>query len=658
MTADVHSLPYRRELDGLRGIAILLVVLFHLFPGAFSFGYVGVDVFFVLSGYLITKVIATKVDEGRFSLAEFYRNRIRRIFPAMVVVLAASLAFGCLFLFPSELEILGAHAFSSAFFFENVRLSSEVDYWNPANLYKPLMHFWSLSIEEQFYAVWPLLVTSILSTRKSRRAGGIAAMLAMSGAFLFLDTRQSFFHSSARFWELALGGAVVWLERSPQMRWTRGWPSLLPWAFFWAAIAFLRARHGFDLPALGAVTLSTAFWLLQLSAQTDRLLAIPPLVFLGRISFPLYLWHYPILSFLTVVGVVPWDHRPAIVAASLALAVLTYISVERFFRRQTRWIYAGALALSVIGAGVSGYLIERSGGLPDRPRVQAARMMEQQFLRDPETDANCDRFVRLFLDAPRTFRFCRATSNDPSRPFFAVLGDSHARAAFRGFASELSTRGAETVLLANSGCAAFIEGDVGRDAPDMEACRSRIEQIYKVLGGLPHLSGVILAARGPRYMVDAGYGSVERLERGELHYRRTLTLGAAYTNDREYLRSIDATLAFFAARNVPTFVLLENPELGFLPKACLPRPFGLGTTRCSVPYRDYLSRMRDYRTRVTALVNEHPSATLLDPEPLFCDANSCYAVRDGQMMYSDDDHLSPAGSARQAKGLVSVLFPG
>ena len=152
-----HSLDYNPSIDGLRGIAISLVLMFHIWPNYFSFGYVGVDLFFVLSGYLISKIIYTKLEKDNFSLKEFYRNRIRRIFPSLIIVLFSCLTFGYLFLFPNELENLAKHIKSSAFFYENFRLINEVGYWDEAAILKPLLHFWSLAIEEQFYIFWPLI---------------------------------------------------------------------------------------------------------------------------------------------------------------------------------------------------------------------------------------------------------------------------------------------------------------------------------------------------------------------------------------------------------------------------------------------------------------------------------------------------------------------
>ena len=160
-----HSLKYNPAIDGLRGIAIILVFVFHLWPEYFPFGYMGVDVFFVLSGFLITKIIYTKLDNNTFTLKEFYRNRIRRIFPTVLIVILVTFLIGYLFMYASELKSLGRHMKTAVLFWQNFRLLEEAGYWDKAAQLKPLLHFWSLSIEEQFYLFWPVLLLILYKLR-------------------------------------------------------------------------------------------------------------------------------------------------------------------------------------------------------------------------------------------------------------------------------------------------------------------------------------------------------------------------------------------------------------------------------------------------------------------------------------------------------------
>lgn len=207
-----HSLPYSRGLDGLRGIAILLVLLFHLWPDTFAFGYVGVDVFFVLSGYLITKIIVIRSEQGKFSFYEFYRNRIRRLFPALTIVLSACHLVGWLFLYPEELTQLAKHTQGSAFFFQNMILIGEKGYWDVSAHVKPLLHFWSLSVEEQFYLIWPLIVLVLTLIKRLGLLVVILALLFWISTTIEDDTK-AFYHALSRFWELALGAVAFWFEK-------------------------------------------------------------------------------------------------------------------------------------------------------------------------------------------------------------------------------------------------------------------------------------------------------------------------------------------------------------------------------------------------------------------------------------------------------------
>jgi peptidoglycan/LPS O-acetylase OafA/YrhL len=162
-----HSLNYNPYLDGLRGVVILLVVLFHVWPDYFSFGYVGVDIFFVISGFLITQIIFTKLEKNSFPLKEFYHNRIRRLFPALIILLITALILGYLFLFPDEYKQLARHVESSALYCENFKLIKEKsDYWDTRAIFEPLLHLWSLSIEEQFYIFWPFLIYLLYRFKK------------------------------------------------------------------------------------------------------------------------------------------------------------------------------------------------------------------------------------------------------------------------------------------------------------------------------------------------------------------------------------------------------------------------------------------------------------------------------------------------------------
>jgi peptidoglycan/LPS O-acetylase OafA/YrhL len=209
----VHNTSYRPDIDGLRAVAVLAVVLFHAFPNALSGGFAGVDVFFVISGFLISSILFAQIELGRFSIADFYARRARRIFPALALVLACTLAFGWFILLSDEFRRLGKHMAAGSGFVANLVLWSESGYFDTAADLKPLLHLWSLGIEEQFYLVWPLLLGLAWSRKVSMWWVLGAGMLMSFGLNIYgvgIDPTGTFFSPLTRFWELLAGAALAW----------------------------------------------------------------------------------------------------------------------------------------------------------------------------------------------------------------------------------------------------------------------------------------------------------------------------------------------------------------------------------------------------------------------------------------------------------------
>ncbi|MDX1269045.1 MAG: acyltransferase, partial [Oceanisphaera sp.] len=331
------AVSYRPDIDGLRAIAVLAVVVFNGFPVLLPGGFVGVDVFFVISGFLISRIIFEKLEQGNFSFSGFYAARVRRIFPALLVVLAVCLVMGWLALLPDEFSQLGQHVLASAAFVQNVVLWQEAGYFDVATELKPLMHLWSLAVEEQFYIVYPLLIWAAW-----RLGWPVLPVITVLGVASFgmnlvgmsQDPAQTFFLAHTRVWELLVGAAIARFA-------DRGWHVPMPWANLLSGAGLLllvasgvlvhqgRAFPGAWalLPVLGAGALILAgsqAWF------NRRFLVLRPVVFIGLISYPLYLWHWPLLSFARIME----NGTPAVwirvisVALSLMLAWLTWKFVE------------------------------------------------------------------------------------------------------------------------------------------------------------------------------------------------------------------------------------------------------------------------------------------------------------------------------------------
>jgi peptidoglycan/LPS O-acetylase OafA/YrhL len=336
---------YRPDIDGLRGIAVLLVVAFHAAPTLLPFGYLGVDVFFVISGYVITRDIAARQEAGAFTLLDFYLRRVRRIFPALLVVLAASVLIGAAVMFGQERRQLLQHVVASTLFVQNANLFLESGYFDTDSITKPLLHLWSLAVEEQFYLLWPLLLMRFRSIAR-------AVMLVMAGslalwlAYWWFD-QGDFAHYMlpTRAWQL-LAGALLALR--PEIR-----PPLR-----YGALSLLLLVPGPWNDAGGAIAATVAAWAVIGAGESTRVAAVlrsPVLVSIGRVSYPLYLWHWPLLSFLHIAQ--PKADGAAIafaVALSVVLAYLTAWLVEKPVRvAPERSRRVAAVAAGFVFAGIT-----------------------------------------------------------------------------------------------------------------------------------------------------------------------------------------------------------------------------------------------------------------------------------------------------------------
>ncbi len=442
---------YRADIDGLRAIAVLAVVGFHAFPGLVHGGFIGVDVFFVVSGYLISTLIFASLRRGSFRFTEFYGRRIRRIFPALLLVLAASLALGWYALLPGEFSQLALHVAGGAGFVSNLVLQNEGGYFDGAAQSKPLLHLWSLGIEEQYYIVWPFLLWLAWRYRLNARAAIIAigaVSFAVNVGLLQIDPIAAFYAPHARFWELLAGSALAYaapIERGVHAALERR-RDLLAWlGAAMVAAGFLLTTKDQPFPGWLAL-LPTGGTVLVISAGRDAwlnrtVLANPALVWIGLISYPLYLWHWPLLSFASVVegGVpAPWI-RVAAVAISVVLAWLTYRLVERPVRFG-KYGKAAAVALSVlmVAAGCTGYEIHRREGLPSRfPEIV------RELARDMRGPADRYRAGSCLLYPAQDYSAFGACDSNPATANAAAIvlwGDSHAAHLYAGYRDRYGER--------------------------------------------------------------------------------------------------------------------------------------------------------------------------------------------------------------------------
>jgi peptidoglycan/LPS O-acetylase OafA/YrhL len=453
---------YRAELDGLRGLAILIVVAYHFFPDWVRFGFIGVDIFFVLSGYLISSHLFTQLQEGRFSLLAFYQRRVVRLVPALLLVLVATLVYGWFNLLPAQFKELGKQVMGGAGFVANFLFWNEAGYFGGDAALKPLLHLWSLAIEEQFYLVWPLALMLLFRGRR----GTVLATLALITLFSFGcnlwvmegDKSAAFYWPFTRFWELSIGALVAWwhhrLVRRSLLEASAITPSPRP-----TAAPLIPVRWSTLLTACGLLLLAIAMvritpqrpfpgtWALLPTLSTALFIAAGPKAFLnrivlsnlllrwpGKISYAWYLWHWPLLAFAHMERGegLPLRVRWILLFTSCSLAVLTTYLVEHplrfhtFWRARCRRLSAILLALLMV-LGLAGWNIHARDGLSFRLPTVIRKMTE------PPVDmfAGWGRGTCL-LESHQTPQDYQAACIETKRPLLFVWGDSHAAALMPG----------------------------------------------------------------------------------------------------------------------------------------------------------------------------------------------------------------------------------
>ncbi|OFZ67830.1 MAG: hypothetical protein A2V79_11750, partial [Betaproteobacteria bacterium RBG_16_56_24] len=454
---------YRADIDGLRAIAVLSVVGFHAFPSWIKGGFIGVDVFFVISGFLISTIIIGNLEQNSFSFVEFYRRRIKRIFPALLLVLIASFAFGWFVLLADEYKHLGKHIAGGAGFISNFLLWNESGYFDNAAETKPLLHLWSLGVEEQYYIIWPLFLWFAWKLRLNLLTIAISVGLisfAMNIDAVRTDAIAAFYSPQTRFWELMVGSVLAYMTRHKQdifhnfKQWLdtlmnqitcaqapkengralRNAQSVFGAALIAIGILLITKERQFPgwwavFPTLGAlliISAGTQAWLNRV-VLSNRVL-----VWFGLISYPLYLWHWPLLSFARIVGgkVPSSETRLGAVLISIALAWLTHKLIEKPIRFGK---YGKAKTLALIALMVVvclvGYKCFAGNGFEFRPINKAA------------FDLVYDTSKFKFFTCPSSLHdsnnpateFCAKSSNLPAT--FAIIGDSFANDKFYGIAS-------------------------------------------------------------------------------------------------------------------------------------------------------------------------------------------------------------------------------
>jgi len=340
------------------------------------------------------------------------------------------------------------------------------------------------------------------------------------------------------------------------------------------------------------------------------------------------------------------------------ISYLTYRFIEIYARKQASYRFAILLFVIALAIGFLGKYTNKQDGLPSRSHLMINKKFKQQFIKTSSQNKTGISLSIKILGYEPTNDYIKATSDDLSQKFIAVIGDSHAHTAYSGFAEEFNKEEYETLLLANSSCPPYLGGAMGKNIADIQKCEKKILDIQTVINNIPNLKKVIFVTRGSIYMYDIGYGVVDSGGKPlNYHFKEFFTKKSSYDQKEKFFEVLNDTFKQYNKKNKFDFYyLLENPELGFSPKSCMRRPFDVFPSECKISYGAYLTRAGEYRSKVKKMSRKYPNITILDPKDLYCDNLYCYAIKDGKMLYADDDHHSIDGSTIQARYFIKDII--
>jgi peptidoglycan/LPS O-acetylase OafA/YrhL len=652
---------YRPDIDGLRGIAVLTVVLYHVYPAACPGGFVGVDVFFVISGFLIAQVIQDGLDAGTFSLARFYLHRIRRILPALLLVLLVSTLAASLLFSPADFAAFGQSLAAASVSLSNVVFANQIashGYFAPPVVPQPLLHTWSLGVEEQFYLLFPALMLLLTHLPKWARPVVLLSLLVASLGWaehtLTVAPMAAFYLLPSRAWEL-LAGALLTVASPPKLRiaWLRQALSLAGLL----AIGYAAAEYSSTTPFPGLHALLPCAGALLLLSQGDGthtigkdLLRFPPLVYVGVLSYSLYLWHWPLLVFARYLWQVP-PRQPLpgtmaiiIVALALALAALSSRFVEIPFRRRPYRIATRAALVVGIGGSlltcVLGQVILHSGGLPQRFDPNTRALLAENTRRQTELP-KVDACVNARTD-PRVFSDVTFCATGHSARNILVWGDSHAeqlRPVLETIQTQGQLQGHGLVFAIARGCP--LSDDTNNMFPGYHCDAFNRFAMQRALAA--DIDTVFFETSPWWYWSSSLCASVDG--------RCVQALSPAEESDR-ILGELDQRIHSLQARGKRVIVGLPFPAY----RSNIPQ-YEIG--RITVGRWHHVQEplpvdLHPFAARIRAIA-EKEGATIYDPRPSLCAGLICRYESNGISMYIDENHLAPESLGLLEPGLVSAL---
>lgn len=623
-----NSGHYYPHIDGLRAIAILGVLFYHADLG-FSGGYVGVDVFFVISGYLVTGLMLRDETDGQFSIWHFWERRTRRIFPALAVVTVVCFGAAWVILVPSEFKHFASSVIAQAILVPNLYFAKQVGYFDHAANLKPLLHTWSLAVEEQFYLLFPLLFMAL--RRYSRSVTILAILLIGGGAFgfsIYYDSvrpMRNFYLLPSRAWELLAGSflAVIPMRHVPGrlLRGSISWAGLLAIGY-----AMLHTDPTIRFPGVASMLAcagaAAIIWSnLYGATVVGKLLAVRPVVFIGLISYSLYLWHWPMLAFARCwsMGALPVERRVLLLLACVVIAVASWRFVETPFRR--RWVFAGRGPMAVLAVStmavlsLAAYGVQLKSGVPSRFPAPAL-----QYLEDAKPDDAFTARASAQIDVKEALagNLIELGTGDKSLSVGILLwGDSHAMMLMPlldDLCEENHIRGVAAVHPAT---------------PPLIGYQSHLASA--VSDSISYSNAIV------KFVRRSGVGHVILVAKWGMHFDGIPSHGG-----------LAGTIKAMEGTGVRIWIMRQVPHPGWrVPEvAAMKISQGFNPDDLGVPLVEHQMEYQRQNIFFEGIAGKHPNVTILDPTSLFLNQRKqlCRVVANGRALFYDDNHLGPAGA--------------
>ncbi len=659
------TLKYRADIDGLRAVAVLPVLFFHTDLPGMGGGYVGVDVFFVISGYLITSILYKEMSQQSFSFVRFYERRVRRLWPALVAVVAFTLAVGWFLLLPTNLKDLGKGLVAVTAFSSNILFWRQAGYFDGAAEMKPLLHTWSLAVEEQFYLFFPPFLLVVLRWVPRLLVASLALSFVVSfvAAMGLLGGYQSlvFYNLPFRAWELLLGSLlavqVVPAFKSVRLAHVSGLLGLVMIAISVTLYSKTTPFPGLAalLPCLGTTLVIHAG--LTPDTWSARLLGFAPLVFIGKISYSLYLWHWPLIvfaRFLHPEGELELWTSGVLVVVAIAAGAFSWRYIEQPFRSApprgrftTRTMFIGAAAFSGLWPLAGGGLFLAQGA-PGRLPVEAQRLAvgATDFFPDAE---RCGTWSGPDGVADG---FCLIGDPAVSEPSYLLWGDSHAGILVHGFDLAAQKAGRAGLYSNPAGCPALFGVEKDESVADAHVdaeCGAINRRIRQMLERVDSIQRVILVGRWAYYAEGSGVGVDSE---NKIDIWPTGGEQGAVSNREVFARGLRATVDALRAMGKEVIIVRQVPEV---------EEFGAERQALSLLLRgddakarlaevstiartDVLERQRGF-DEAFAPLSGREGVTLIDTWSFFCDQTACRALDDeGRPRYFDNNHVTTTTS--------------